>query len=278
MDDVNPNGGGISLGHPLGATGARITATLLNELERRDARYGIATMCIGFGQAIAAVIERGLTDSDRARPGRRRVPQRVAVPRLSEHRGLPACSRRRSLSRPRPESSRQGEQVATRPKATNELTAGPRRLDERVACRPPVSIALVIRRVGVVGLGDDGRRDRPGRVAGRLRDRRPRGERRARRARAREIEHYLGRAVEKGRLTAEERDAALGRLTLDDRARRSRRLRPRDRGDRRGARAEARALRRARPRSCAPDAILATNTSALSVDRDRGGDRSARSA
>jgi len=57
-DDVNPNGGGISLGHPLGATGARITATLLSELERRDARYGIATMCIGFGQAIAAVIER----------------------------------------------------------------------------------------------------------------------------------------------------------------------------------------------------------------------------
>ncbi|HSC73910.1 MAG TPA: thiolase family protein [Gaiellaceae bacterium] len=57
-DDVNPNGGGISLGHPLGATGARITATLLHELERRDARYGIATMCIGFGQAIAAVIER----------------------------------------------------------------------------------------------------------------------------------------------------------------------------------------------------------------------------
>jgi acetyl-CoA acyltransferase len=56
--DVNPNGGGISLGHPLGATGARITATLVNELERRDARYGIATMCIGFGQAIAAVIER----------------------------------------------------------------------------------------------------------------------------------------------------------------------------------------------------------------------------
>jgi acetyl-CoA acetyltransferase family protein len=58
MDDVNPNGGGISLGHPLGATGARITATLLNELERRGARYGIASMCIGFGQAIAAVVER----------------------------------------------------------------------------------------------------------------------------------------------------------------------------------------------------------------------------
>jgi acetyl-CoA acyltransferase len=56
--DVNPNGGGISLGHPLGATGARITATLVSELERRDARHGIASMCIGQGQAIAAVVER----------------------------------------------------------------------------------------------------------------------------------------------------------------------------------------------------------------------------
>jgi acetyl-CoA acyltransferase len=56
--DVNPNGGGISLGHPLGATGARVTATLLGELERRGERYGAATMCIGFGQAIAAVVER----------------------------------------------------------------------------------------------------------------------------------------------------------------------------------------------------------------------------
>jgi len=56
--DVNPNGSGISLGHPLGATGARITATLLGELDRREARYGIASMCIGQGQAIAAVLER----------------------------------------------------------------------------------------------------------------------------------------------------------------------------------------------------------------------------
>jgi len=58
MGDVNPNGGGISLGHPLGATGARITATLLSELERRDARYGIASMCVGFGMAIAGVVEK----------------------------------------------------------------------------------------------------------------------------------------------------------------------------------------------------------------------------
>ena len=58
MGDVNPNGGGISLGHPLGATGARITATLISELERRRARYGIASMCVGFGMAIAGVVER----------------------------------------------------------------------------------------------------------------------------------------------------------------------------------------------------------------------------
>jgi len=56
--DVNPNGSGISLGHPLGATGARITATLVSELDRREARYGVASMCIGQGQAIAAVVER----------------------------------------------------------------------------------------------------------------------------------------------------------------------------------------------------------------------------
>ncbi len=58
LGDVNPNGGGISLGHPLGATGARVTATLLSELERRGARYGIASMCVGFGMAIAGVVER----------------------------------------------------------------------------------------------------------------------------------------------------------------------------------------------------------------------------
>ena len=58
LADVNPNGGGISLGHPLGATGARVTATLVNELERRGARYGIASMCVGFGMAIAGVVER----------------------------------------------------------------------------------------------------------------------------------------------------------------------------------------------------------------------------
>jgi acetyl-CoA acetyltransferase family protein len=58
LGDVNPNGGGISLGHPLGATGARITATLLGELEHRQARYGVASMCVGFGMAIAGVVER----------------------------------------------------------------------------------------------------------------------------------------------------------------------------------------------------------------------------
>lgn len=57
-EKLNVNGGAIALGHPLGASGIRITATLLNEMERRDATFGLATMCIGFGMAIATVFER----------------------------------------------------------------------------------------------------------------------------------------------------------------------------------------------------------------------------
>lgn len=56
-DKVNPNGGAIALGHPLGATGARMTATLLHELKRRGARYGVVSMCIGGGMGAAAVFE-----------------------------------------------------------------------------------------------------------------------------------------------------------------------------------------------------------------------------
>jgi acetyl-CoA C-acetyltransferase len=55
---VNVNGSGISLGHPVGATGGRILATLLREMDRREARYGLETMCIGGGQGLAAVFER----------------------------------------------------------------------------------------------------------------------------------------------------------------------------------------------------------------------------
>jgi acetyl-CoA C-acetyltransferase len=58
LERVNVNGSGISLGHPVGATGGRILATLLRELERRDGRYGLETMCIGGGQGLAAVFER----------------------------------------------------------------------------------------------------------------------------------------------------------------------------------------------------------------------------
>jgi acetyl-CoA C-acetyltransferase len=55
---VNPNGGAIALGHPLGATGARLMTTLLNELERRNGRYALQTMCEGGGQANVTIIER----------------------------------------------------------------------------------------------------------------------------------------------------------------------------------------------------------------------------
>ncbi len=57
-DRTNPNGGAIALGHPIGATGARLAGTLLRELERRGGRYGIATACIGVGQGIATLFER----------------------------------------------------------------------------------------------------------------------------------------------------------------------------------------------------------------------------
>jgi acetyl-CoA C-acetyltransferase len=57
-DKVNVNGGAIALGHPLGATGARLMTTLLHELERTGGRYGLQTMCEGGGQANVTIIER----------------------------------------------------------------------------------------------------------------------------------------------------------------------------------------------------------------------------
>lgn len=59
LDDkkVNVNGGAIAFGHPLGASGARILTTLLFEMKKQEVKYGLATMCIGVGQGIAAIIE-----------------------------------------------------------------------------------------------------------------------------------------------------------------------------------------------------------------------------
>jgi acetyl-CoA acetyltransferase family protein len=57
-EKVNVNGGAIALGHPLGASGARILTTLLHELARRQGRFGLATMCIGVGQGVSVVVER----------------------------------------------------------------------------------------------------------------------------------------------------------------------------------------------------------------------------
>ncbi|HEX4458068.1 MAG TPA: thiolase family protein [Polyangia bacterium] len=58
LDNVNVNGGAVALGHPLGASGARLMTTLLNEMEKRDVKYGLQTMCIGFGQATCTILER----------------------------------------------------------------------------------------------------------------------------------------------------------------------------------------------------------------------------
>jgi acetyl-CoA C-acetyltransferase len=56
---VNVNGGAIALGHPLGMSGARLVVSLLHELRRREGRYGLATLCVGVGQGVAALFERG---------------------------------------------------------------------------------------------------------------------------------------------------------------------------------------------------------------------------
>ena len=57
-EHVNPNGGAIAFGHPLGMSGARLVLTAMRELERRDGRYALCTMCIGVGQGIAMILER----------------------------------------------------------------------------------------------------------------------------------------------------------------------------------------------------------------------------
>lgn len=57
LDRINPNGGAIALGHPLGCTGAKLTATIIRELKRRDGKYGVVTMCVGGGMGAAGVFE-----------------------------------------------------------------------------------------------------------------------------------------------------------------------------------------------------------------------------
>lgn len=57
-DRLNPNGGAIAIGHPLGASGARLVLTALRQLERIEGRYALVSMCIGVGQGIAAILER----------------------------------------------------------------------------------------------------------------------------------------------------------------------------------------------------------------------------
>jgi acetyl-CoA acyltransferase len=57
-DKVNPNGGAIALGHPLGCTGAKLATSLLYEMKRRQSRYGLVTMCVGGGMGVAGLFER----------------------------------------------------------------------------------------------------------------------------------------------------------------------------------------------------------------------------
>jgi acetyl-CoA acyltransferase len=57
INKINPNGGAVALGHPLGCTGAKLTATIIRELKRKNGKYGVVTMCIGGGMGAAGIIE-----------------------------------------------------------------------------------------------------------------------------------------------------------------------------------------------------------------------------
>jgi acetyl-CoA C-acetyltransferase len=64
MNRVNVNGGAIALGHPIGASGARILVTLLHEMKRRNFRYGLCTLCVGGGEGVAMVVEMGVKERE----------------------------------------------------------------------------------------------------------------------------------------------------------------------------------------------------------------------
>ncbi len=132
MSKVNVNGGAIALGHPLGASGAKLLATLLNELERTNGRYGLQTMCEGGGLANATIIERLWS----AWTGRSRMARRGHSPRPGPRWRMGPCSpaarrRRRPLSvltvgvasadpmpaRPAPGSATLGRLLPRRPPA-----------------------------------------------------------------------------------------------------------------------------------------------------------------
>src|SRR5207247_849615 len=79
MRRVNVNGGAIALGHPLGCSGAKLMTTLLHELERRSARYGLQTMCIGFGQGIATFGSTARSRSANSQPFMPAMPRFVST-------------------------------------------------------------------------------------------------------------------------------------------------------------------------------------------------------
>ena len=128
LERVNVNGSGISLGHPIGATGGRILATLLRELRRRGARYGLETMCIGGGQGLAAIFENvqagvspaGRPGEEHAARGDRgagadRAPRRVRAASARRRSGSPTgCARAGCAGRDRggavPRRLRAGDQ------------------------------------------------------------------------------------------------------------------------------------------------------------------------
>ncbi len=97
LDRVNPNGGAIALGHPLGCTGAKLTATILREMHRKDTRYGMVTMCVGGGQGAAGIFENLIRNQFRWHP-RQSLPRRIRAARSSSSPRRPSSSSRPKTS------------------------------------------------------------------------------------------------------------------------------------------------------------------------------------
>ena len=132
LEDVNPNGGGISLGHPLGATGARITATLLNELERRDARYGarddVHRLRPGDRGRDRAPLTRWLLvrgRGDRSRSTRRCRPEEIGAHALVEAAVASSPASSRSSTRRSGRRSSASSRSPACPSTTRRASAGP---------------------------------------------------------------------------------------------------------------------------------------------------------
>jgi acetyl-CoA acyltransferase len=131
IDILNVNGGAVALGHPLGCTGAKLTATLLNEMRRRNTRYGMVTMCIGGGQGAAGIFE--LVTNPRT------ADTTAANPRTGDPRAAEPTAANPRTGDPRAAGTPAASPHPTAPSAADTPAASPRPTAPRAAGAPAAS-------------------------------------------------------------------------------------------------------------------------------------------